>query len=74
MNELPARPTVWTLAAFAARVGVDAAWLREELAAGRLPGAVAGRTWLVDPEAVEAALLARARGGVPNTRAPKVAP
>ena len=43
------------------RHGVEAQWLIEEASAGRIPGVPAGRTWLFDPDAVEAVLLMRAQ-------------
>ena len=48
----------------AARLRVTAKWLRAEAEAGRLPHVKADKVFLFDPEAVEAALLERARGGV----------
>ena len=45
----------------AVRLGVPAAWLRAEANAGRVPCLRAGRRLLLNPEAVEAALLARAK-------------
>lgn len=44
----------------AARLGVPAAWLRREAAAGRVPNLRAGRRLLFDVEAVERALSERA--------------
>jgi hypothetical protein len=45
----------------AVRLGVPMAWLRAEADAGRVPHLRAGRRLLVNPEAVERALLKRAR-------------
>jgi hypothetical protein len=42
---------------------VPFAWLRNEAEAGRVPCLRAGKTFLCDPQAVEAALLERARQG-----------
>ena len=47
----------------ASRLGVPAKWLRAEAAAGRVPCLRAGRRLLMNPQAVEAALLARAQTG-----------
>lgn len=44
----------------AARLGVPATWLRSEVDAGRLPHLRAGRRLLLNPQAVETALLERA--------------
>ena len=54
-------PRLWPASSLATQYGVDARWLIEEASAGRIPGVPAGRTWLFDPEAVELALLERAR-------------
>jgi hypothetical protein len=43
----------------AVRLGVPAAWLRAEANAGRVPCLRAGRRLLVNPSAVERALLER---------------
>jgi hypothetical protein len=43
------------------RFGLSYAWLKAEAEAGRLPCFRAGRKLLFDPEAVEQALLQRAR-------------
>lgn len=45
----------------ARRLRVPVHWLRAEAETGRIPALRAGRTWLCDPEAVESALLVRAR-------------
>jgi len=45
----------------AIRLGLPAAWLRAEAVAGRVPCLRAGRRLLVNPPAVERALLDRAR-------------
>lgn len=50
------------LSVVARLVRVPAAWLQGEVDAGRLPSLRAGRRILLDPEAVEAELLRRARG------------
>lgn len=42
------------------RLGVDPKWLCEELRAGRLPGVLAGKTALFNPDVVERILLERA--------------
>jgi hypothetical protein len=43
------------------RFGLSVAWLKAEAEAGRIPCFKAGRKLLFDPEAVEQALLQRAR-------------
>lgn len=43
------------------RYGLSMAWLRREAKAGRIPSFQAGRRLLFDPEAVEAALIQRAK-------------
>ena len=50
------------LTLMARRLRVPSTWLREESEAGRVPCLPAGKTFLYDAEAVEACLLARARG------------
>lgn len=45
----------------AVRLGVPAAWLREEAKAGRLPHLRVGRRLLFNPEVLELALIERAR-------------
>jgi hypothetical protein len=50
----------------ARRLGVPLTWLRAEAAAGRIPALLAGRVYLCDPDAVERALLDRARGQKPE--------
>ena len=47
----------------ASRLGVPARWLRVEADAGRIPCLRAGRRMLVNPSALEAALLGRAAKG-----------
>ena len=42
---------------------VPVKWLREEAEASRVPCLKAGRAFLFEPEAVEAVLVQRARGG-----------
>jgi hypothetical protein len=46
----------------AIRAGVPVAWLRREVAAGRLPALRVGRRFLVNPDALARALLHRAGG------------
>jgi hypothetical protein len=48
------------------RFGLSLAWLKAEADAGRIPCFKAGRKLLFDPEAVEKALLERARRSEPN--------
>lgn len=55
------RPQLLRLRQLARRFGLSSIWLREEAEAGRIPCLRAGRTLLFDADAVEAALLARAR-------------
>jgi len=45
----------------ARRLRITKDWLLSEAIAGRIPALHAGSRWLCDPEAVEAALLERAR-------------
>lgn len=45
----------------ARRLSVPVGWLRDEAQAGRIPALQAGRQWLADARAVEAALLLRAQ-------------
>jgi hypothetical protein len=52
---------VLPLNVMARRLRVPLSWLRAEADAGRIPCLRAGNRYLCDPEAVEAALLARAR-------------
>lgn len=60
MNDTP--PTkLWPLTAMAHRLRVSRAWLRAEAEAGRVPALPTGDGFLFDAEAVEAALLERAR-------------
>jgi excisionase family DNA binding protein len=54
-------PPLLPLRSMARRLGVPLSWLRAEAENGRIPALRAGRAWLCDPTAVEAALLARAR-------------
>jgi len=49
-----------TIRSMAARLRVTQAWLRAEADAGRIPCLRAGRAILVNPDAVERALVARA--------------
>ena len=53
--------TLLPLRSMARRLGVPLTWLRAEAAAGRIPALSAGKTYLCDAAAVEAALLERAR-------------
>ena len=46
----------------ARRLRVSSKWLREEAEAGRIPALRAGKTFLVHPPSVEAALIQRAKG------------
>jgi len=48
----------------AARIGVPAAWLKREAAAGRVPSLRVGRRLLMNREAVERVLLQRAEDEV----------
>ena len=48
------------------RFGLSVAWLKAEAEAGRIPSFKAGRKLLFDPEAVESALLQRARRSEPQ--------
>jgi len=57
-----------TVRSMAARLRVPMRCLRGEIEAGRLPGVRAGSAILVDPEAIESALLERARQGVTGER------
>jgi len=54
-------PKLLPAAAMGRRLGVDPKWLFAEVLAGRLPGVVAGKTALFDPETVEGLLTERAR-------------
>jgi hypothetical protein len=56
-------PRLVPLRTVARRLGLPLAWLRAEADAGRIPVLHAGRAYLCDPDAVEAALLERARQG-----------
>jgi hypothetical protein len=47
----------------ARRLRVTVKWIKAEADAGRLPCVKADRTYLFDPEAVEAVLVERAKGG-----------
>lgn len=51
----------------AQRLRVPFRWLEAEAAAGRVPALDAGGRWVVDLEALEAALLARARDRAPQS-------
>jgi hypothetical protein len=46
------------------RFGLSLNWLKAEAEAGRIPSLRIGRKFVFDPEAVEQALLQRARGSV----------
>ena len=59
MNQSP--PSLLPLNIVARRLRVPVGWLRAEAEAGRVPCLKADRAILCDPEAVEAALLERAR-------------
>ena len=59
MSHLP--PKLLPLAAMARRLRVRPDWLRAEADAGNIPALKAGDRYLFDPEAVERALLKRAR-------------
>jgi hypothetical protein len=54
------------LSVVARRLRVTRAWLQAEVEAGRIPALKAGSRILADPDAVEAALLTRARGEAPT--------
>jgi hypothetical protein len=56
-------PALLPLGPMARRLRVPVAWLRAEAEAGRVPCLLAGRVLLFAPQAVEAALVARAAGG-----------
>lgn len=56
-------PKLMNLGAMARRLRVPVRWLRTEADAGRVPALKAGERYLFAPDAVEAALLARAREG-----------
>jgi hypothetical protein len=45
------------------RYGLTQAWLKAEATAGRIPCFTVGRRMLFDPDAVESALIERARHG-----------
>lgn len=60
MSTTPNSESFLSLHRTAARLGVPAAWLRAEALAGRIPYLRAGRRFLFNPPAVEAALLLRA--------------
>jgi hypothetical protein len=47
------------------RYGLSMAWLRREAREGRIPSFKAGRRRLFDPDAVEAALIERAKADAP---------
>ena len=53
----------------ARRLRVPVRWLRAEAEAGRVPSLKAENAFLCDPEAVETALLERARSLVPAAKA-----
>jgi hypothetical protein len=65
-------PKLIPLRAMARRLGVPATWLRAEVDAGRVPALVAGRAYVCDPEAVERALLDRARQTKPSREGQEV--
>jgi excisionase family DNA binding protein len=50
----------------AARLGLPVGWLRREAQAGRVPAIKAGRRILLDPQAVERALVERAQEAQPQ--------
>ena len=50
-----------TLSQLSRRTGLPAAWLKAEVQAGNLPCLRVGRRFLFSPEAVNAALIERAR-------------
>ena len=56
-------PKYQTVIEVARALGLPVAWLKAEAKAGRIPSIRAGRRLLLDAEAVEAALLARAESG-----------
>jgi excisionase family DNA binding protein len=58
-----ADPKLLTTPFMARRLRVPVGWLRDEADAGRIPSVKAGRVFLFSPEAVESALLERARAG-----------
>jgi len=51
----------------AARLGLPASWLRAEALAGRVPCLCVGRRLMLNPEAVERALLDRAERAAPRS-------
>lgn len=63
-----ARTKLLRLEMAARHLGVPATWLRREVAAGRVQALPAGASLLFDVNAVERALLARARGEVLDTK------
>lgn len=50
----------------ARQLGISPKWLRAEAEAGRLPALFDGRKYIFDRDALEAALLKRARAGDPG--------
>jgi hypothetical protein len=52
--------TILTLPRMARRLGVTAAWLRDEADGGRVPCLPAGKRYLFEPVAVERAIADRA--------------
>lgn len=58
-------PKILPLNVVARRLRVPFQWLRAEAEAGRIPALLAGRVYLADIEAVEAALLKRVREAQP---------
>lgn len=60
MDSTNVRETFLPLQTTAGRLGVPAAWLREEALAGRVPYLRAGRRMLFAPAEVERVLIARA--------------
>ena len=65
MNE--SVPSLLPLNIVARRLRVPVRWLRGEAEAGRVPSLRADKVILCDPDAVEAALLERARQPASNT-------
>lgn len=57
------------LSAMARRLGIQPKCLRAEIESGRVPAVRVGDGWLVDPTAVEAVLLERARQAPTGGRA-----
>lgn len=66
MQSVPQPPRLLPAGQMARYLRVPVRWLREEAESGRVPCLKADRAILFDPEAVECALLARARQGAPR--------